>query len=204
VASPSRRSVSSARQSKKGEDVPRDIDGPCDDTGIANTTPSYFLVKSEPHEFSIQDLQKLPDSTNDWDGVRNYQARNIMRSMKRGDRAFFYHSSCKVPAMVGTLRIVQEARPDPTALDPNHKYYDPKSTRDNCRWDIVSVQLEQIYPVSVTLLELKTAAQHNPILADMSLFRNSRLSVQHVTEPQWNAVEELMAQKQAAGETALN
>ena len=154
-------------------------------------TPNYFLIKSEPDAFSIQDLRDCPDSQDEWDGVRNYQARNIMRKMKKGDYAFFYHSSCKVPAIVGQAVVVREAAPDLTALDPNEKYYDPKSTTDNCRWDSVRFQLDEIYKESITLKELKSLKESDDIIAGMSLFRNSRLSVQEVTEEQWDRIKEI-------------
>ena len=114
-----------------------------------------------------------------------------MRKMKKGDYAFFYHSSCKVPAIVGQAVVVREAAPDLTALDPNEKYYDPKSTTDNCRWDSVRFQLDEIYKESITLKELKSLKESDDIIAGMSLFRNSRLSVQEVTEEQWDRIKEI-------------
>ena len=165
-----------------------------------SATPSYFLLKSEPDEFSIEDLRDCPNSEQEWDGVRNYQARNIMRTMKAGDCAFYYHSSCKVPAIVGEVVITRKAEPDQTALDPKHQGYDPKSTEDNCRWDAVLVQLDTIYPVSVTLKGLKALAKTDDVIGGMSLFKNSRLSVQEVTKEQWEAVEKLVKEKQAEKE----
>jgi predicted RNA-binding protein with PUA-like domain len=119
----------------------------------AQQTPNYFLLKSEPSEFSIQDLEECGEE--EWDGVRNYQARNKLRAMKVGDLAYFYHSSCSVPGIVGTMRIVREVAPDETALDPNHNGYDPKSTPAICRWDAVRLRFETKFHEPVTLRQLK-------------------------------------------------
>eukprot|EP00544_Gedaniella_sp_CCMP2646_P009837 CAMPEP_0202495266 /NCGR_PEP_ID=MMETSP1361-20130828/15907_1 /ASSEMBLY_ACC=CAM_ASM_000849 /TAXON_ID=210615 /ORGANISM="Staurosira complex sp., Strain CCMP2646" /LENGTH=228 /DNA_ID=CAMNT_0049126223 /DNA_START=30 /DNA_END=716 /DNA_ORIENTATION=- len=166
-------------------------------------TPGYYLLKSEPSDFSIHDLEKAGEQ--EWDGVRNFQARNIMRTMNRGDRAFFYHSNCgKRVGIVGTVFITKEAHPDGTAYeDPSHKGYDSKSTTEDCRWDAVSVRLDTVFPTTLTLKELKTQAKHNNILADMTLFRNSRLSVHQLTAEEWTAVEDLVDRK-AAGENLLS
>jgi len=155
--------------------------------------PNFFLLKSEPHEFCIRDLEKCGAEGEEWDGVRNFQARNILRTMKVGDRAFFYHSNCKEPAIVGKVRVVREVQPDKTALDPKHPRYDPKSTADKCRWDSVLVKLDRIYPVPVTLRELKELAKNcdEKVIGGMSLFKNSRLSVQSVSREQWEAIEAL-------------
>ena len=151
-----------------------------------STTPTYFLLKSEPDEFSIQDLQKQQEE--EWNGVRNFQARNKMRLMRKGDLAFFYHSSCKVPAIVGTMRVVRETAPDVTALDPDHKGYDPKSTPENCRWDSVRVRIESIFENPVTLQQLKEASKSDETIADTSLLRISRLSVHEVSSDQWEKI----------------
>mmetsp|Transcript_94697 Transcript_94697/g.273815 ORF Transcript_94697/g.273815 Transcript_94697/m.273815 type:complete len:196 (-) Transcript_94697:451-1038(-) len=161
---------------------------------------NYFLLKSEPDEFSIQDLQKCEEE--EWDGVRNFQARNKIRLMKVGDLAFFYHSSCKVPAIVGTMKIVREAAPDETALDPKHSGYDPKSTPDNCRWDAVRVRIQYIFDHPVTLKQLKERASTDEVIADMSLLRQSRLSVHEVTTKQWDKVMELSATNEEDGDSS--
>jgi predicted RNA-binding protein with PUA-like domain len=158
-------------------------------TLLAAQPKNYFLLKSEPDEFSIEDLQRCQE--NEWDGVRNFQARNKMRLMKPGDLAFFYHSSCKVPAIVGTMRVLREAMPDPAALDPNHTGYDPKSTPENCRWNIVRVGFESILEHQVTLTRLKELAQEDSVIAEMTLLRQSRLSVHEVTPEQWKRIMEL-------------
>jgi predicted RNA-binding protein with PUA-like domain len=150
---------------------------------------NYYLLKSEPSAYSIQDIQK--DVEEEWDGVRNFQARNNLRSMKVGDLAYFYHSSCSVPGIVGTVHIVREAEPDLTALDPNHQGYDAKSTPENCRWDAVRVRFGTIFQEPVTLQELKTRAQNEEIIGSLSLLRQSRLSVHELTEDQWNAIQAL-------------
>lgn len=159
---------------------------------------NYFLLKSEPDEFSIHDLQKCQED--EWDGVRNFQARNKMRLMKPGDLAFFYHSSCKVPAIVGIMRVIREAAPDITALDPNHKGYDAKSITDDCRWDAVRVGFESILENPVTLKHLKAVAQNDDEIADMTLLRQSRLSVHEVTPEQWDRIMELSHQSEDGGE----
>ena len=101
---------------------------------------NYWLFKSEPEEFSIDDLRKAAGRRDHWDGVRNYQARNFMRQMKKGDQGFFYHSNCAEPGIVGVVEIAREAYPDHTAFDPKDKHYDPKSTPDKPRWFMVDVK----------------------------------------------------------------
>ena len=139
----------------------------------------YWLFKTEPGCFSLDDLIFSPDTTTSWDGVRNYQARNLMRSMKIGDLGFFYHSG-KNPAIVGLVEVVREAYPDHTAQDPKNQHYDEKATPDDPRWFMVDVKLVQAFDTPVTLQELKK----HPELDGMELLRRgSRLSVQPVEEP---------------------
>lgn len=147
---------------------------------------SFWLMKSEPDAYSIDDLAKRPRQSDCWDGIRNYQARNFMRDeMKKGDLAFFYHSSCAKPAVVGIMEIVKAAYPDTTAFDPESKYYDPKSTEDNPRWVRVDVQLKQKFPKSVSLTQIKA----NPALADMRLVqRGNRLSILPITADEWHTI----------------
>jgi predicted RNA-binding protein with PUA-like domain len=138
---------------------------------------SFWLVKSEPDSFSIQHLAACPRHTTCWSGVRNYQARNFMRAMKRGDGVLFYHSSADPPAVVGTALVAREAYPDHTALDPDDDHYDPKATRDNPIWDMVDIRLDKIFARAVPIGELRQARP----LAGMELLRTgSRLSVQPV------------------------
>ena len=148
----------------------------------------YWLVKSEPDCFSIQDLARSPKQTTFWDGVRNYQARNFMREMKRGDGVLFYHSSTEPMAIVGTATVVREAYADHTALDPKNDHYDPKATTENPIWEMVDIRLTRVFQRPLTLSELRGAKQ----LAKMELLRQgSRLSVQPVTAREWAAVLEL-------------
>jgi predicted RNA-binding protein with PUA-like domain len=155
--------------------------------------PQYFLLKSEPHKFSITDLQQSPNQTSEWDGVRNYGARNHLRSMKVNDMCWFYHSSCKTPAIVGCVRVTRVAVPDSTAYaDPHHENYDPKSTPESCPWVSTQVQLEEVYEdAPITLQQLRDEAKTNLVVANMMLLKRGRLSVMPVTEDEWNAVNSL-------------
>ena len=143
-------------------------------------------MKSEPGEFSIDDLKASPKQTGMWDGVRNYQARNMIRDdMKKGDVVFFYHSNCDEPGIVGEMVIVKEAYPDPTAFDPADKHFDPKSDRDNPRWFAVDVKFKCKYKRTITLAELKRHA----CLKEMRLLqRGNRLSVMPVTAAEWDFI----------------
>ena len=150
---------------------------------------NYWLFKSEPDAFSIDDLIAMKRKTDHWDGIRNYQARNLMRDqMKKGDLGFFYHSSCKVPGIVGTVEIVKEAYPDHTALDKNAKYFDPKSTEENPRWVMVNVKFKQKFSEVLSLTQLRAVKS----LSDMMLLRKgSRLSIQPVSKKEWNIINKL-------------
>ncbi|MFP5505450.1 MAG: EVE domain-containing protein [Gammaproteobacteria bacterium] len=147
---------------------------------------NYWLMKSEPDVFGIDHLRKRPKQTEHWDGVRNYQARNMLRDqMQVGDRVFFYHSNCAEPGIVGIARIVRAGYPDHTALDPESKYHDPKSTPENPRWYMVDVKFERKLKRTITLEELKTHSE----LEDMPLVRRgNRLSIMPVTEAQWEFI----------------
>jgi len=119
----------------------------------------YWLLKSEPSAFSIDDLAKAKQKTSAWDGVRNYQARNFIRDdMKKGDRGFFYHSSCDVPGIAGTISIAREAYPDVTAFKKGHHHFDADSDPENPRWYMVDVRLETKFERVVTLDELRKHA----------------------------------------------
>ena len=146
----------------------------------------YWLLKSEPDVFSLEDLKNCPNQTEPWDGIRNYQARNLMRDeMKVGDQAFFYHSRQAEPAIVGTVRVVREAYPDHTSWDPSSKYFDEKSSAGNPRWLMVDVQFESEFSRPVTLKELRSV----PELKEMFLLRKGmRLSVQPVTEAEFQLI----------------
>jgi predicted RNA-binding protein with PUA-like domain len=145
----------------------------------------YWLVKSEPDTFSFDDLRAAPRQTTQWDGVRNFAARNFLRDgMKRGDQVFFYHSSTNPQAIVGICQVAREAYPDPTALDKKHPAFDAKSDPKNPSW--YAVDLEAVAPLArpVTLTEIKA----NKALAEMALVRIGRLSVTPVRPPEWDAI----------------
>jgi predicted RNA-binding protein with PUA-like domain len=147
---------------------------------------NYWLVKTEPESYSIDDLAAERNQTTFWHGVRNYQARNTLRDeMKRGDRVLFYHSSAAPPAVVGVAQVVKEGYPDPTALDPNSDYFDPKASADNPRWFMVDLQLETKFARPLAIDELRGVAA----LAKMELLRRgSRLSVQPVRKAEFDAI----------------
>jgi predicted RNA-binding protein with PUA-like domain len=147
---------------------------------------NYWLMKTEPESYSIQDLAKEKKKTTCWDGVRNYQARNTMRDdMKIGDRVLIYHSNANPPAVVGTAKIVKEGYPDHTAWDPDDHHFDPKTDKENPRWIMVDIQLEQIFDESIGLPDLR---EMKP-LKDMELLRKgSRLSVQPVRKKEFDAI----------------
>ena len=151
----------------------------------------YWLMKSEPDVYSIDHLAEQPDQTDYWDGIRNYQVRNFFRDeFKIGDKAFFYHSRCKVPGIVGTMSIVREAYPDPTAFDPTEHYYDAKSDPDNPRWLMVEVKLEARFKRIISLAELRA----QPALSGMRVLqRGNRLSVTPVSPEEWNYIHSLAA-----------
>ncbi len=160
---------------------------------------AYWLVKSEPDEFSIKDLKNRPGETEHWDGVRNYQARNFMRDqMKKGDTAFFYHSNCDEPGIAGVIEIVREGYPDHTAFDPNDPHYDTKSTPDNPRWYMVDVRFIREFKRTISLKELKSQRA----LKDMQLVqRGNRLSVMPVTPREWKTITEMENQPPVAKST---
>ena len=145
----------------------------------------YWLMKSEPIAFSIDDLAKSPKRTTCWDGVRNYQARNFMRSMTVGDQVLFYHSSAEPPAIVGVAEVVRTAYPDETQFDKSSIHYDPDSDPAKPRWDMVDIMHRQTFKTSLPLDRLKC----EPKLKSMVLLRKgSRLSVQPVTAAEWAVI----------------
>jgi len=145
---------------------------------------NYWLMKSEPESFSIDDLKTM--KVEHWDGVRNYQARNMMRDeMKKGDQVFFYHSACKEPGIVGIAEVVKEGYPDFTAFDPESKYYDPKSSEEKPRWFMVDVKFKRKLKRAIPLQELK----QQPELAEMMLLRKgNRLSINPVSKTEWDFI----------------
>ena len=143
----------------------------------------YWLMKSEPSCFSIDDLQHSPQKTTHWDGVRNYQARNFMRDkMQIGDQVFFYHSNCSPPGIIGIAEVSSKAYPDFTAYDPDSEHPDPSSTPENPRWFMVDIRFVKKFPTIISLDELK---QH-PELSHMQLLRKgNRLSVLPIEKEEW-------------------
>ena len=148
----------------------------------------YWLMKSEPATYAIDDLMGYPEGVDHWDGVRNYQARNFMRDdMEPGDRVLFYHSG-KKPAVVGTATVVSEGYPDHTAWDPLSDHFDPKSGPENPIWYMVDIRFEKKFKAPLPLSELR----RQPELADMMLLkRGVRLSVQPVTREAFETIVEL-------------
>lgn len=147
---------------------------------------NYWLMKSEPDMFGIDDLKQRPAQTEPWDGVRNYQARNMMRDdMQVGDQAFFYHSNCTVPGIVGVMKIVRAGYPDTSAFDPRGKYHDPKSTPDHPRWFRVDVRYLRKLKRLISLAELKS----HPELRDLALLRRgNRLSIMPLSAAHWKFI----------------
>lgn len=146
----------------------------------------YWMMKCEPSAYNVEDLKKEPRQTTTWEGVRNYQARNMLRDeIEEGDLAFFYYSNTKVPGIAGVMKIVKAGYPDPTAWNPEHRYYDPVSTPDNPRWYQVNVKLIRAFDTIISLADLRANRQ----LADLWILRKgNRLSVTPVTEQQWHAI----------------
>lgn len=144
---------------------------------------AYWLMKSEPDEFSISDLQRLGNAR--WDGVRNYQARNFLREMDVGDEFFFYHSSCPQPGIAGIGKISRAAYPDPTALDPQSHYHDPKANADKNPWSAIDVAFVDNFGdvLSLGYLKQQAALEQLPLVQ-----KGSRLSVMPVTAEQWSAI----------------
>lgn len=150
---------------------------------------NYWLFKSEPTCFSIDDLSRRPKQTSPWDGVRNYQVRNMLRDeIKPGDLGLFYHSSCTPPGVAGIVEVVKKGYPDHTAWDIQSEHFDPKSTPDNPRWYMVDVKLVKKFPRFITLDEIKK----NLKLKNMLILRKgNRLSITSVTPQEWKAILEL-------------
>ncbi|RIA97052.1 PUA-like domain-containing protein [Glomus cerebriforme] len=156
---------------------------------LMKAEPDSRIVKGKDVKFSINDLADMPDGVSQWDGVRNYEARNIMKDkMKIGDKVLFYHSNCKTPGIAGLAEIVKEAYPDYTAFDEFHPYYDPKSNKDNPRWFMVDVKFVRKFKRLITLKELQT---HRDKLKDMTLLSRGRLSIQPVKKEHYRFILEL-------------
>ncbi|KAJ5622331.1 High mobility group HMG-I/HMG-Y [Penicillium herquei] len=173
---------------------------------------SYWLMKAEPEsrlekgvdvKFSIDDLAAAEDPE-PWDGVRNPVARNLMRDMKKGDYAFFYHSNCKTPGVVGVMEIVQEHSVDESAFDSAHPYHDPKATRENPKWVVVHVEFRHKLKKQVTLDELKSHAEAGKPLENLQTLKQSRLSVSSVTSAQWHFILQLAGEDSLEFTTAVS
>lgn len=149
----------------------------------SSTVRRYWLMKTEPDGFSIDDLQRV--GIEPWNGVRNYQARNHMRQMRTGDGVLFYHSSCAIPGIVGIAKVASDAYPDPTQFDPKSPYHDPRSTREEPRWSLVDVAFERKLTRTIPLEEIK---RHADDLGEgfALVQRGSRLSVMPVSAAQWS------------------
>ena len=149
---------------------------------------NHWLMKSEPNDFSIDDLRAAPGRETYWDGVRNYQARNFMRDqMKRGDLVFFYHSNCPQPGIAGIATVCREAYPDHTAFDPKDKHYDPKSDPNNPRWYMVDISYQRKLKRLISLSELREHGDGQ--LKHLALLRRgNRLSVTPVGEREWDFI----------------
>jgi predicted RNA-binding protein with PUA-like domain len=171
----------------------------------SNAPTQYFLIKSEPDEYSITNMQD--DKTEEWDGIRNYQARNLLRSMKVDDRCFFYHSKAKpaLTGIVGTVRVARVAQPDLSACNPKSEYYDPKCTKETNKWSSVLVEYEQTFPVVLTLKEIKEEAANDPdgLISNLALLKQSRLSVVPLTREQWDKVMRMIEVKVGSTEATM-
>jgi len=145
---------------------------------------AYWLMKSEPDVYSIDDLRR--DGREMWDSIRNYQARNMMRDdMRIGDKVFFYHSNCKEPAIAGIAKVASKPYPDPTQFDKKSRYFDPKSTQDEPRWILVDVEFVRKFKKPITLAEIKA----NKGLEDMILVRRgNRLSIMPIEKNHWDLI----------------
>ncbi len=148
-------------------------------------TKHYWLMKSEPSAFSIDDLMRAPKQTTCWDGVRNYQARNFMRNMMVGDQVLFYHSNADPPAIVGIAAVVGTAYPDPTQFDKQDDHYDPASDPEQPRWDMVDIKFVRRFSRALPLDELR---KDTKLKGMMLLRKGSRLSVQPVSAPEWERI----------------
>lgn len=153
---------------------------------------NYWLMKSEPDVFGIDHLAKAKNQTSAWDGVRNFQARNFLKNeMKAGDLAFFYHSSCDVPGIAGTMKVIREGYPDKTAFDSSNDHFDPDSKPDKPRWYVVDVKFERKFDRVVSLEELRSHATGK--LKDMIVLkRGNRLSITPVTKSEWDFINSLV------------
>lgn len=151
----------------------------------------YWLFKAEPDVFGIEHLAAQPKKTGRWDGIRNYQARNFLRDqVAKGDAVFIYHSHCKQPGVVGIAEVVKAAYPDPTQFDPQSPYFDSKATPDLPRWVAVDIKLNSQFKQVIPLSLIK----QQTVLENMVLLKQARLSIQPVSEHEWQAILQLANQ----------
>ena len=172
-----KRPVAAAVSSPSGYSV----EGPTE-AMMVPATANCWLVKSEPHAFSIEDFKK--EHITQWDGIRNYEARNNMKAMKRGDRLLVYHSNAKPPGVVGLAIVEEEWYADPIALDKKSEYYDPKATKENNRWAAIKARYDSTLPRLVSLDEIRAA----PKLSEIALIKRSRLSVVPVSRDEYHHI----------------
>ncbi|KAL6808822.1 DUF55 domain-containing protein [Trichoderma sp. SZMC 28013] len=163
----------------------------------------YWLMKAEPEtrfengidvRFSIDDL-RAKEKPEGWDGIRAYAARNHMRNMNQGDKAFFYHSNCKEPGIAGIMEIVKEFSEDKSARRPGTTYYDPQSSKDNVRWSLVHVEFRKKFAVPIGLKELRELGKPGGPLENMQMLKQGRLSVSRVSAEEWKALCEIADKK---------
>lgn len=151
----------------------------------------YWLMKSEPGEVSIDDVMNMPNQTVEWFGVRNYQARNFMRDeMQLGDKAIFWHSSCKEPGIYGIVTVATEAHPDSLQFDPNSEYFEPKSTADKTLWWCVDVKFER----KTKYISIQELRQYPELAAMRVLQKGNRLSITPITTEEWNFIVTLIGE----------
>jgi predicted RNA-binding protein with PUA-like domain len=169
---------------------------------VADESPNYWLMKSEPEsrfvdgvdmKFSFNDLINSKNQTTSWDGVRNYEARNHLKKMRINEKAFFYHSNCKTPGIIGLVTVCKEAYVDHTQFDSKDTHFDPKSTKNNPKWLMVDVKFDRSLKRFISLSELKSIhlkhkSKGNGELINLSLFTRSRLSIQPINEIEWNFI----------------
>ena len=155
---------------------------------MAKAAVKSWILKSEPDTFGIDHLIALKDKTTLWDGVRNFTARNNLLAMNIGDRGYFYHSSCAVPAIVGEMKVIAKAAPDESAFDPKSPYFDPKSKREKPQWYSPRFKFVKKYPIELTREMLAAAG-----LQDSLLFKSFRLSVIPLTAAEVKIIEKLLA-----------
>jgi predicted RNA-binding protein with PUA-like domain len=156
---------------------------------MSDTNEQFWLMKSEPYEFSIDDLASRKNQTTYWEGIRNYQARNFMRDkMNIGDKVFFYHSRAKPLAIVGTMEVASEPYPDPSQFDPNSKYFDEKATEEKPRWFLVDVKLIKKFERPVTRDKVK---EEESLQEMMLIKKGARLSIQPVQPHEWEKIHEM-------------